>query len=389
MDLLEPYTVVCKQRVPLRPKPPQARARVLFLSMYHLGWKTWSRCLEQYTPLCAELDAVHIRVVQPLWMKVLNRPLPRPVGRALLAPARAWRWHVRRHLSRLILGREFDAVFVNSQILAPGLIDLCQATGTKLMVCTDVTGPAYMRDLLEQSDAGRSWREEQEIFSVCSLVVPMSDWVRESLVKDFHVPRERITVVPPVIEVANEPARTPRGETMAGGLPRILFCGNDWRRKGGPRLVQWHQKPWSDEAELHLVSKDAEAPAGLKNVVNHGLVPNERLLREILPAADIFCLPTTQDMSPFAVTEAQAFGVPTVASRIGGMANLVLHERTGYLIPPHDEEGFVSAVSRLLREPGLRATLRQAATAHARTHLNAAVTIPRLLERVVEMARAA
>ena len=176
---------------------------------------------------------------------------------------------------------------------------------------------------------------------------------------------------------------------MAGGLPRILFCGNDWRRKGGPRLVRWHQKYWADEAELHLVSKDAVVPPDSKNVVNHGLVPNDRLLREILPGADIFCLPTTQDMSPFAVTEAQAFGVPTVASRIGGMANLVLHERTGYLIPPHDEEGFVSAVSRLLREPALRATLRQAAIAHARTHLNAAIALPRLLERIVEVARTA
>lgn len=387
MDLLEPHTVVCKQRVALRPKPPQARARVLFLSMYHLGWKTWSRYLERYTPLCAELDAVHLRVVQPLWMKVLNRPLPRPVGRALLEPAQAWRWHIRRHLSRLILGREFDAVFVNSQILAPGLIDLCRATGTKLMVCTDVTGPAYVRDLLEQPDAGRSWQEEQAIFSACSLVVPMSDWIRESLVRDFQVPRERIAVVPPVIEVADELATIPRGETMAGGLPRLLFCGNDWRRKGGPRLIRWHQKYWADEAELHLVSKDAEVAPSLKNVVNHGPVPNERVLREILPMADVFCLPTMQDMSPFAVAEAQAFGVPTVASRIGGMANLVLHGRTGYLIPPHDKEGFVSAVSRLLREPVLRATLRQAATIHARAHLNAAVIIPKLLDRVVEVTR--
>ena len=357
--------------------------------MYHLGWKTWSRNLEQYTPRCAELDAVHIRVIQPMWMKVFNRPLPRPVGRALLTPARAWRWHVRRHLSRLILGREFDAVFVNSQVLAPGLIDLCHATGTKLMVCTDVTGPAYVRDLLEQSDAGRSWREEQAIFSACSLVVPMSDWIQESLVRDFHVPQERIIVVPPVIEVAAAPAKPPGGETAAGGLPRILFCGNDWRRKGGPRLVGWHQKYWADKAELHLVSKDAEVAPGLPNVFNHGAVPNERLLRELLPATDIFCLPTTRDMSPFAVTEAQAFGVPTVASRLGGMANLVLHGRTGYLVPPHDEEGFVSAVSRLLREPALRATLRQAAIAHARADLNAAVEIPRLLARIVEAAQAA
>ena len=384
MPVLESFTTVCRQRVPLRPKSPQARARVLFLSMYHLGWKTWSRYIEHYTPLCAELDAVHVHVTQPLWMRVVNRPLPRPIGRGLLTPARAWRWYVRRHLAKLILSREFDAVFVNSQILAPALVELCQAADTKLMVCTDVTGPAYVRDLLGQSDAGRSWQEERAIFAACHLVVPMSEWIADSLAQDFRVPRERIMVVPPVIDLAEGEPTKP---VAYGCLPRLLFCGNDWHRKGGPRLVRWHQQHWSNLAELHVVSKDADLPPGLKNVVNHGVVPNERMLKEILPSADVFCLPTTQDMSPFAVTEAQAFGIPTVASKIGGLADLVLHGKTGYLISPRDEAGFVSAVSSLLRSADLRSTMRREALQHAQTHLNAAALLPRLLARVVDVVR--
>ena len=388
MPVLEPFAVVCKQRVPLRRRVgPPTRARVLFLSMYHLGWKTWTHCLERYTPHCVELDAVHVHVVQPLWMKLFNRPLP-PFGRALLSPARAWRWHMRRHVTPLIARREFDAVFVNSQMLAPGLIEPCRAAGTKLMVCTDVTGPAYVRDLLDQPNTARSWREERAIFSACSLVVPMSGWIEESLVRDFNVPRARITVVPPVIDLAASRRTDGDKSSVTGGLPRLLFCGNDWRRKGGPRLVEWHQKHWSDLAELHLVSKDADVRPGLKNVVCHGAVPNDRLLGEILPAADVFCLPTTCDMSPFAVTEAQAFGIPTVTSRIGGMANLVQHGKTGYLIPPHDEEGFVFAVSSLLRDANLRAAMGRAAAEHARSHLDAAVLIPRLLSRIVSEALA-
>ena len=384
MPVLEPFTTVCKQRVPLRPKPPQARARVLFLSMYHLGWKTWSRYIERYTPLCAELDAIHVHVTQPFWMKVVNRPLPRPIGRGMLTPVRAWRWYVRHHLAKLILSREFDAVFVNSQILAPALIELCQAADTKLMVCTDVTGPAYVRDLLGQSDAGRSWQEERAIFAACHLVVPMSQWVADSLMQDFRVPRERIMIIPPVIDLPENG----QVETAAPGcLPRLLFCGNDWQRKGGPRLVRWHQQHWSNLAELHVISKDADIPSGSKNVVNHGAVSNERMLKDILPSADVFCLPTMQDMSPFAVTEAQAFGIPTVASKIGGMDDLVLHGKTGYLIPPHDEAGFVAAVSSLLQSANLRASMRHQTLCHAQTCLNAAVLLPRLLARIVDVAR--
>ena len=132
------------QTVPLR-DAASARKRVLFLSMYHLGWKTWCQYIEKYTPACAEMEAVHFHVQQPLWMKLANRPLPWPVGRSVLTPARAWRWHLRRHFQRLILDGEFDAVFVNSQIFLPGLTEPCRASGTHLMVCTDVTGPAYWR----------------------------------------------------------------------------------------------------------------------------------------------------------------------------------------------------------------------------------------------------
>ena len=128
-------------------------------------------------------------------------------------------------------------------------------------------------------------------------------------------------------------------------------------------------------------------PPNLPGVFHHGRVPNERLLKEILPSADVFCLPTWQDMSPFAVTEAQAFGLPTVTSRIGGMANLVVDGQTGYLVPPADEAGFVAAVTRLLREDDLRAGMRQAAREHARRHLDAGVMLPRLLARIAGAAR--
>ncbi len=369
------------QTVPLR-DPGSSRARVLFLSMHHLGWKTWCQNLERHTPDCAELEAIHFHVQQPFWMKLANRPLPRPVGRALLTPATAWRWHLRRHFQRLILAGEFDAIFVNSQIFLPGLIAPCRASGTRLMACTDVTGPAYVRDLLGQDATGRSWEEERAIFAACSLCVPMSDWIADSLAADFGVPRERILVLPPVIDLPSPPV-APRD----GGTLRLLFCGNDWKRKGGPRLLEWHQRHWTALAELHIVSNDAEVPPNLPGVVHHGRVPNERLLKEILPLADVFCLPTWQDMSPFAVTEAQAFGLPTVTSRIGGMANLVLDGQTGFLVPPADEEGFVAAVTRLLRDADLRAGMRQAAREHARQGLDAGIMLPRLLTRIVEAAR--
>lgn len=352
--------------------------------MFHLGWKTWSRYIEKYTPQCEALEAVHIHVEQPLWMKVLNRTLPKPIGRAAFTPATTWAWFMRRHFRRWILQKEFDAVFVNSQILCPGLIEICRQSGTKLMVSLDVTGPAFMRDLRGQPEAPPArWDEERSIYKAASLLVPWSTWIADSLAEDFAVPRERIMVVPPTIDSGSVgPHRA-----AAGGLPRIAFCGNDWRRKGGARLVEWHQRHWSDLAELHLVSSGAVVAPGLKNVINHGGIPHARLLEEILPSASIFCLPTLEDMSPYAVSEAQAFGIPTVTSQLGGLGDLVLHDRTGFLIPPHDDDGFVAAVTKLLQNAPLRAAMRAAASQHAVARLNASTVIPGLLERVVTVTR--
>lgn len=360
------------------------KVRVLFLSMYHLGWKTWSEYLERFTPKCEEMEAIHIHVRQPLWMKILNRELPKPIGRAAISPARTWAWFVRRHFARRILQNEFDAVFVNSQILAPGLIGPCHRSGTKLIVSLDVTGPAFMRDLRGQSvPASKNWNEERLIYEAANLLVPWSGWIAKSLEDDFQVAPDRIFVVPPTIDVD----RVPSHQLSGGGLPRILFCGNDWKRKGGPRLLAWHQRYWADSAELHIVSARAEITSGLKNVINHGSVPHAFLLDQILPSASIFCLPTFEDMSPYAVSEAQAFGIPTVTSRLGGMEDLVIHGRTGYLIGAHDEEGHVAAVTELLRNVSLRDSMRAAAAEHAATRLNAGTVLPRLLERVVRVTR--
>ena len=71
------------------------------------------------------------------------------------------------------------------------------------------------------------------------------------------------------------------------------------------------------------------------------------------------------------------------------MSNLVLHQKSGYLIPPHDEAGFVAAVSGLLGDASLRETMRQAASLHARNHLNASVLLPKLMTRIVDVAQAA
>ncbi len=67
----------------------------------------------------------------------------------------------------------------------------------------------------------------------------------------------------------------------------------------------------------------------------------------------IFCLTSFYEGMPNVILEAMAAARPVVATRVGGVPELVEDGVTGYLIEPGDVDGFASAVRRLLDDPGL------------------------------------
>ena len=374
---------------PLVREQGKAPTRILFVSLWELGWKTWGAQLEHFSALHPGLEAVHLRVSRPKWLQALGRELPL-VRRAVVSSKRGWEWQLRRTVVPVIETGRFDCVLISSQILAPALLEPCQRAGAKMAVVMDVTGPAYQRDLLGHTvPPEQTWADERAIYDAMQLCVPMSSWIAESLRSDFSVPPERIHIASPSVETAlfaRGFSSAPTGMAQGGWLPRLLFCGNDFERKGGSQLVRWHQELWSEKAELHLASAHAPTSlSGLKNVFRHGAVPRERLLGELLPSSDVFCLPTQNDMSPFAVAEAQAAGLPTVSSRIGGLSDLVT-EQSGFLCARDDEAAFKAAISRLIADPDLRAQMGAAARAHAEQHLDAAKVFPALLNRLIGLA---
>ncbi|MCB0018308.1 MAG: glycosyltransferase family 4 protein [Anaerolineales bacterium] len=72
---------------------------------------------------------------------------------------------------------------------------------------------------------------------------------------------------------------------------------------------------------------------------------------------DIFLNTNRVDNMPVSVVEAAAFGLPIVATAVGGIPHLLEHEQTVLLVPDEDSEAMAQAVTRLLQEPGLAAQL--------------------------------
>jgi glycosyltransferase involved in cell wall biosynthesis len=84
----------------------------------------------------------------------------------------------------------------------------------------------------------------------------------------------------------------------------------------------------------------------------------------LLSAADLFLLPSAQESFGLAALEAMACEVPVVASRVGGLPEVIEHGVAGFLHPPDDLDALAASAVALLTEPALH---RRVAAAARRT----------------------
>ena len=111
-----------------------------------------------------------------------------------------------------------------------------------------------------------------------------------------------------------------------------------------------------DEDYFNSLKKQV-ADSGLEDAVTfHGRVANE-LLREELHKYNIYICPTKMEMSPFNILEAQQAGLPLVASRVGGIPDLVENRRNGILCEWGNVKEFCDAIMELAHDRDLREAL--------------------------------
>ena len=98
---------------------------------------------------------------------------------------------------------------------------------------------------------------------------------------------------------------------------------------------------------------------------------------DLMAAFDAFVWLGRGEGMPRVIAEAGAAGLPVIATPDGGAPQRVRDGETGLLVPNEDPDAVVAAMTRLIRDPALRARLGQGLRAHVRETRAAAVLLPR------------
>ena len=124
----------------------------------------------------------------------------------------------------------------------------------------------------------------------------------------------------------------------------------------------------------------AEQLAHTLGVEKHvAFMGNQEFIEELLPAADLFLLPSLHESFGLVALEALSSGVPVIATSRGGTGEVIRHGITGFLHDPDDVEGMVQTGLRILDDPDLRARIGDAARKDAVERFDVDYILPQYL----------
>ena len=230
-------------------------------------------------------------------------------------------------------------------IFSPGTLPIAYLKTDKPVVFyTDATF-AGMLDFypwftnLSKESIKQGNRMEQQALTNCRLAIYASQWAADSAIKHYDVDPDKVKVVPFGANMScdrDEQSIAMIADRKPMDACRLLLLGVDWERKGGPRALEVAERLTESglPTELHVVGiKDLPVSSPL--IHNHGFISKKTEagraeLDRLLTESHFLILPSVAECFGIVFSEASSYGLPSLATRVGGIPTAVAQGKNGW-----------------------------------------------------------
>jgi glycosyltransferase involved in cell wall biosynthesis len=221
--------------------------------------------------------------------------------------------------------------------------------------------------------------------------------LKQVLTQTFHVPSSCISVLPHG-ELGSLYQGRGRGTSLPNERHTILFFGRIWPYKGLKYLLEAMPLIAKHIPDVKLII--AGRGEALEHYFPDGYdAKRYEILNDFIPVADVVdlfqrsaltVLPYIESSQSGIAALSYGMGKPVVASRVGGLSEMIRHGEDGFLVPPQDIRALAEAIVHVLSDLDLQNRLQDAAMARCQSDLKwstIAEQTVELYQRVIESAR--
>lgn len=172
--------------------------------------------------------------------------------------------------------------------------------------------------------------------------------------------------------------------------PQVLFVGRIERAKGVYDLLEaWGRVlAHCPNAQLTMIGEDRTNGSFFQQAQSLGVSGSLSLtgplpghhVADMMRKSRIFCLPSHKEGTPVCVMEALSCGLPIVATRVGGIPDIVVDQKTGILVEKGNAQEMADALVSLIRDPSKCIRMGTEAQMFAHAHLDIVRTADRLVD---------
>ncbi|MBI3601592.1 MAG: lipopolysaccharide heptosyltransferase II [Candidatus Omnitrophica bacterium] len=201
------------------------------------------------------------------------------------------------------------------------------------------------------------------------LVIAISEVIGQYMVQDFGVPSRYVRIIPRSVDTSK--FNLARGTKGPGDPFLITMIGRLTPLKGHPFFLKAMAQVLRSlpNVKIQIIGDASPKRPRYKEelvlltkrlgITHHvEFMGNRRDIPQLLAASDCLVLSTiTPEAFGRVILEAQAAGVPVVATKVGGVSEIIDHEKTGLLVLPNNIEAMAQAVLRILKDRAFAASL--------------------------------